>query len=103
MFKMVLKGRLVEFLGLQGVITPGRYRFRSGYSMAIAIQDMVQRARAQDRPIHPIQNIGAQASGGAREDQIMRVERGPEKAKSCAPERPWKVVYGCVPVTPREM
>jgi hypothetical protein len=47
MFKMVLQRRLVEFLGLQGVIT-GRYRFRSGYSMAIAIQDMVQRARSYE-------------------------------------------------------
>jgi hypothetical protein len=45
---MVLQGRLVEFLGLQGVITPGPYRFRSGYSMAIAIQDMVQRVRSYE-------------------------------------------------------
>jgi hypothetical protein len=29
---------------------------------------------------------------GAREDQITRVEKGPEKAKSCAPEEPSKVI-----------
>jgi hypothetical protein len=45
-FEMVLQGRLVEFLGLQRVITPGQHRFRSGHSMVMTIQDMVQRVPA---------------------------------------------------------
>jgi hypothetical protein len=43
---MVLLGRLVEFLGLHRVITPGQHRFRSGHSTAMTVQDMVQRVRA---------------------------------------------------------
>jgi hypothetical protein len=38
-----------------------------------------------------------EGSRGAREDQIMRIKRGPGKAESRAPEGPWKVVYGCDP------
>jgi hypothetical protein len=44
-FEIVLQRRLVEFLGLQRVITSGQHRFRSGHSMAMTIQDMVQRVR----------------------------------------------------------
>jgi hypothetical protein len=33
-------------------------------------------------------------SRGARKDQFMRIEWGPGKAKSRAPEGPRKVVYG---------
>jgi hypothetical protein len=44
-FEMVLQGRLVEFLGLQRVITPEQHRFRSGHSTAMIVQDMVQRVQ----------------------------------------------------------
>jgi hypothetical protein len=44
---------------------------------------------------HKVMGPGAPAgSRGAREDQITRIKWGPEKAKSCAPEGPRKVVYG---------
>jgi hypothetical protein len=55
--------------------------------------------RAQNRPIHAIQNIGARGSGGPGKTKSCALKG----AKLCAPEGPWKVVYGCVPVTPREM
>jgi hypothetical protein len=42
---MVLQGRLLEFLDHQGVVIPGQYGFRSGYSTAMAIVDMVERVR----------------------------------------------------------
>jgi hypothetical protein len=44
-FEMVLQGRLVEFLGLQRVITPEQHSFGSGHSTAMTVQDMVQRVR----------------------------------------------------------
>jgi hypothetical protein len=44
-FERVLQVRLLEFLDMQGVINPGQYGFRAGYSTAMAVQDMVKRVR----------------------------------------------------------
>ena len=44
-FERVLKARLIQFLGEQGVIIAGQYGFRSGHSTAMAILDMVEKIR----------------------------------------------------------
>jgi hypothetical protein len=44
-FERVLQVRLLEFLDAQGVINPGQYGFSAGHSIAMAVQDMVERVR----------------------------------------------------------
>jgi hypothetical protein len=44
-FERVLQVTLLEFLDVHGVINCGQYGFRAGHSTAMAIQDMVERAR----------------------------------------------------------